>query len=196
VLGVSLKDPLQVTPAEEEDVVEAFSSSGAHPALGEGVRPRSPNGGLHHGDSLGPDDLVEGAGELGVSVTEQEMPALELSGHGEVPSLLRDPGGVRPTGRAGDMDASCRQLEEDQDVERLQEHRFNREEIARQHSPPLRADRSGTSSLLRHRVSAMRWRKSSICFSEISKWQGRISLAVLLMTTSSLSQRRRLESPR
>ncbi len=35
------------------------------------------------------------------------------------------------------MDPSGRELDEEQDVERLQEHRLDREEVAREHSPPL-----------------------------------------------------------
>lgn len=78
--------------------------------------------------------------ELGVSISEQDVLVLEASGDREVPRLLRDPGRVGPTGRAGDGDPSTREVDEGQDVERLKEHRLNSEEVALEHSPPLRSE--------------------------------------------------------
>ena len=64
VLGVRVQDALQMTPAENQHVVEALPSNGADPTLRERVRPRCSNRRLHHRDPFGPEDLVEGAREL------------------------------------------------------------------------------------------------------------------------------------
>jgi hypothetical protein len=45
MLGVRAEDVLQVTTAEDQDVVEALSSSGADPALADAVRLRRADGG-------------------------------------------------------------------------------------------------------------------------------------------------------
>jgi hypothetical protein len=59
VLGVRVQDALQMTPAEDQQVVEALPSNGADPTLRERVRSRCPNRRLHHRDPFGPEDLVE-----------------------------------------------------------------------------------------------------------------------------------------
>ena len=94
--------------------------------------------------------------ELGVSISEQDVLVLEASGDREVPRLLRDPGRVGPTGRAGDVDPSTREVDEGQDVERLKEHRLDSEEVAREHSPPLRSEElsPGRARPPRHRPQA------------------------------------------
>jgi hypothetical protein len=48
VLAVRVEDTLQMTPAGEQDVVEALSSNGPDPALREHVRPRCPEWGLQN----------------------------------------------------------------------------------------------------------------------------------------------------
>jgi hypothetical protein len=58
VLGIRAEDALQVTPAEDEDVVETFPSSSADPALGNGIRPRRLNRCLHNAETFGAGDLV------------------------------------------------------------------------------------------------------------------------------------------
>src|SRR5919197_1525097 len=114
VLGVRAEDALQVTPAEAEDVVEGLPWNSADPALRERVRSRSPNGCLYYIESLGPEHLVEGAGELRVWVSEQHAHVLETSGDGEVPGLLGDPGGVGSAGRSCDLDPPGAELDEEQ----------------------------------------------------------------------------------
>ena len=68
VLGIDRKDSLQVTPAEDQDVIQALSSSRADPALRERVRPWGSDRRLEDSDVFGPEDLVEAPGELRVSI--------------------------------------------------------------------------------------------------------------------------------
>lgn len=91
VLDVGAEHVLQVTPSEDEDVVETLPTNGAYPALRERVRLRRPDGRLHYRQSFRSKDLVEASGELGVSITEQDVPVLETSGDRQVPRLLSDP---------------------------------------------------------------------------------------------------------
>jgi len=92
VLDEGAEHALQVTPSEDEDVVEALPANGAYPALRERVRLRRPDGGLHDRQSFGSEDLVEATGELGVSISDEGVPVLETSGDRQVPRLLSDPG--------------------------------------------------------------------------------------------------------
>ena len=45
---------------------------------------------LHDPEALGPKDLVERSGELGVSIPEQDVPFLQLLRDRQVPGLLSD----------------------------------------------------------------------------------------------------------
>ena len=67
-----------MTPAENEDVVEALSSSGADPLLRERVRPRRTDGCLHRREPFRSEHFIEGTGELGVSVPEQDVLVLKV----------------------------------------------------------------------------------------------------------------------
>ena len=67
------------------------------------------------------------------------MLLLETSHDREVPSLLGDPSRVGSAGGAGEMDTPRGELDEEQDLEGLQEHGLDREEIAGESSLPLRS---------------------------------------------------------
>src|SRR5918994_1089728 len=73
-------------------------------------------------EAFGPEDLIEGSTELRVSVTEQDMFVVEAFGDRQVPSLLGDPHGIGAAGHAGDVDSSRGDLDEEQDVQRLQQY--------------------------------------------------------------------------
>src|SRR5918994_1025264 len=64
----------------------------------------------------------EGSTELRVSVPKQDMFVVEAFGDRQVPSLLGDPHGIGAAGHAGDVDSSRGDLDEEQDVQRLQQH--------------------------------------------------------------------------
>lgn len=48
-----------MTPAEDEDMIEALPTDGADPVLRDGVRPRGADGRLHSREAFGPQDLIE-----------------------------------------------------------------------------------------------------------------------------------------
>jgi hypothetical protein len=81
----------EVAGSADQGVVEAFATQRADPALRDDVRPWRPHGGADDADVGGGEDRVEGGGELGVPVADQEP---ELLGavpevHPEVAGLLR-----------------------------------------------------------------------------------------------------------
>jgi len=75
------------------------------PALGEGVRSRSPERKPDDSHGVVPEDLVEGSSELGIAVTKEglgrELAVLEPPG--QLPRLLNDPTASRRGGAAGQV---------------------------------------------------------------------------------------------
>jgi hypothetical protein len=57
VLGIRAEDALQVTPPEDEDVIDALSTDRAHPSFHDGVRPRRANWRPHHAEPIRPEYL-------------------------------------------------------------------------------------------------------------------------------------------
>jgi hypothetical protein len=67
----SLKDSLEMVPAEDQQVVVALPPCRPHPPLGERVRLRSPDRSADDPDALSPEDLVEGTGEFRIPVSDR-----------------------------------------------------------------------------------------------------------------------------
>ena len=72
VVHVHAKHALEVTAVQDQQPVEALRTNGAHPALGEGVGLGRAHGRANDLDILGGEHGVEGVGELGVSVADEE----------------------------------------------------------------------------------------------------------------------------
>ena len=72
VLDVLAQDDVEVAWSGDQEVVEAFPAQGADEALGDGVRPRCADRGSDDPDAGAGEDGVEGGGELGVPVADQE----------------------------------------------------------------------------------------------------------------------------
>jgi hypothetical protein len=132
VSDVGLEHSLEVPTTVDQDVVKALSAHGPHKALREGVRPRCPDRRSDDPDALGAEHRIEGSRELGVSVAQEEPNTGEPLLDGEVPRLLGDPGGVGVRGDAGGVHAPGRELDEEQDVERLEADRLDGEEVGRE----------------------------------------------------------------
>lgn len=80
MLDVLSKDCLEVTAAEDEHPIEAIGPDGADHALTAGVRTRCPDGGGDDSRAVGGEDGVEGVGELGVAVADEELNGVRLGG--------------------------------------------------------------------------------------------------------------------
>jgi hypothetical protein len=106
---------------DDEEVVEALGSHGAHEPFGKGIRVGGPKGRLDDAGALGREDFVEARHVLGVTVAKHELGGYvhvgQITSH--VPRLLGDPRTVRMS-RAGDRDSPATELDEEQHRERLE----------------------------------------------------------------------------
>ena len=133
VMGyVGLEHALEVPTPVDQDVVEALPAHGPHEPLRERIRPGGPDRGSDDPDALAAEDRVERARELGVPVAHEEAHTRQALLDGEVPRLLRYPGRVGVLGHAGQVHAAGRELDEEQDVERLETDRLDGEEVGRE----------------------------------------------------------------
>jgi hypothetical protein len=114
--GVRAQDRPQVPFAVDEHPVGALGSCAAYPSLGETVRARGPRGDFDNLDALAGEDRVEGAGEFGVAVPDQEAegadPVAEI--HDQVAGLLGGPRTVRVSGHAEDVHVPGPHLHDEQ----------------------------------------------------------------------------------
>jgi hypothetical protein len=70
--GVLAEDRPQVPFVVDEHPVGALGSCGAYPPLGIAIGPGRPGRSLHDLHALAGEDIVEHAGELGVTVPDEE----------------------------------------------------------------------------------------------------------------------------
>jgi Integrase core domain len=93
MIGVLAQHRHEVPTSDDEHPVQALAADRTHPPLRVGIRPWRPHRRAQHVDALGCEDGVEGAGELGVPIAEQQPEAagtvFEL--HEQVAGLLRHP---------------------------------------------------------------------------------------------------------
>ena len=141
VAGVPSEDRPQVPLVIDEHPVGALGARGSHPPLGIAVGPRRPRrspDGLH---ALTGEDLVEGAGELGVAAADEEAELGDLATevHDEVAGLLSGPCAVWVGGDAEDVHVPGRHLRDEQYVQAFEEDRVHVEEIAGQQAVSLGA---------------------------------------------------------
>jgi len=132
VLRVGAKHEIEVPASEDQGPVQALGSDRPNPALCVRVGVRRLDRGEDHLRPFRTEDLVEGAGELGVPVVDQEPHSLRatLEVHGQIPRLLGDPEGVRVIGRSRNEHAPRVKLDEHEDVEGPERDRLDREEVA------------------------------------------------------------------
>src|SRR6266498_3152587 len=105
VLDVGAEDSLEMAAVEDQEPVEALSTDGADEALGDGIRFGRSDRRAEDPDSLAAEDLVEGAGVLAVTVTDQETDPLLGEEESEVARLLGNPVALRVGGAASQVDA-------------------------------------------------------------------------------------------
>ena len=80
MLDVLGKDCVEMTPSEDEHPVETLAPYGADHALADRVGPRCPDGGVNDPSVLGSEDCVEGGGELGVAIADEELDRVRVLG--------------------------------------------------------------------------------------------------------------------
>src|SRR4051794_36797842 len=92
VLDVLLQHDRQVAWSGDQQVVEAFAAQGADEAFGDRVRAPCSDWGAEDADVGAGEHGVDGGGELGISVADQELELLAVAEvHEQVAGLLRRP---------------------------------------------------------------------------------------------------------
>lgn len=133
-LDVIAHDTSQVRLVDDQQLIQAFVPRGSNPAFHEGIGIRCANGGGDHVDTFGAKDRVESVCELLVVIPNQKSDArvavFQLP-H-ELAGLLLNPCAVRMRRATSEMDASTTDLNEHEDIDRLQKQRFHGEKVTRQ----------------------------------------------------------------
>ena len=107
-------------PLDEQDAVEEFAADGADEAFGDRVGPRCPHRCFDDPDLDGGEDRVEGGGELGVAVPDEEpeAPSGVVEVHAEVAGLLSQPGASGMSGDAEDVHTASGVLDDEETYSR------------------------------------------------------------------------------
>src|SRR5712691_4305951 len=118
-LDVDLQDALELRATDDQDPVKALAPHRGNEALGVGVGTRRLDRRLDDLEPLASKHFVEPAGELAVTIENQEARRRRSVGKRphEVPRLLRDPACVRIGGSAGQVHPLSCELDEEKDVE-------------------------------------------------------------------------------
>jgi hypothetical protein len=93
VLDVDGEDVFEVAAVADQEPVQAFGPHGADPAFGVGVRLGRSRRRPDDSDAVRGEDVVEGGGELGVAVPDQQLPA-ESPGCAAVEPVVQGDGGI------------------------------------------------------------------------------------------------------
>ena len=72
MVDIDTEHLLELSPADDQDPVEAVAPDSADPALGERVRLRRPERRADDLDTVASEDLVEHLAELAVAIVDQE----------------------------------------------------------------------------------------------------------------------------
>src|ERR1022692_5195920 len=93
LVDVLADNTFEMTSADDQRAVQAFTTDRADEALSEGVGTGRPDRRSYRPNATGAEDLVEAGRELGVSIADQEPDRLGALGEliGQVPGLLDHP---------------------------------------------------------------------------------------------------------
>ena len=105
MIDVDAEHLLELSPADDQDPVEAVTSDGADPALGKRVRFRGLEGCADHFNTLAAEDLVEAVRELAVAIVDEEADRCRALRErpGQLTGLLNCPRSARVCGATGQM---------------------------------------------------------------------------------------------
>jgi hypothetical protein len=140
---VLVERSLKMAPTPDQHPVQTLLPDRLYPALGDRVGIRRLDRGRNDLGAVGGEDVVEGAGELGIAVTEQESTRRVVLGtvhlHRERSYALGHPRSVRMVGDASNPNLPSVQFDEEQDVEGPEAHGLHSEEVGRDDASGLRS---------------------------------------------------------
>lgn len=116
MVRVLLKHGRSMPPVDDQEAVEELAAEGVDEAFGDRVRPRRPHRRPDDPDVDRGEHGVEGRGELGVAVADEEPepPTSVLEIHQQVARLLAQPGGRGMGGDTEDVDAAGGVLDDEE----------------------------------------------------------------------------------
>jgi hypothetical protein len=116
VVDKLLEQIFEMNFSEDKEVIEAFPADSGDEAFGVGVHVGGAEWGFEDAESLVFEEAVEGFGEFGVAVADEDGLAGGRHVLGDGLDLLKDPVFVGVLGDAGDMDAAGFDVDKEQDV--------------------------------------------------------------------------------
>ena len=147
---------------DDQCAVEEFTADAADEAFGDGVGPRRPRRRLDGRDVEGGEGGVEGGGELGVAIPDEEPvpPAGVVEVHGQVAGQLGQPRSGRVQGDAEDVHPAGGVLDDEERVEPVQGDGVEVKQVASEipvrlgpqefvHEGPVRRDDGSMPALCR-----------------------------------------------
>jgi hypothetical protein len=131
VIDVLAKNQPQVPFTGDQHPVQALAAGTADPAFGDRIRPGRLDKCLDDPHADRGEYHVEGGGELGIPVSDQELQAVNviLEVHEQVAGLLGHPRASRMGGDPGQVHAPGSVLDEEQYVQAAQEYGVGVEEV-------------------------------------------------------------------
>jgi hypothetical protein len=132
---VLVKHSCGVALIDDQDAVEELAADGADEAFGDRVGPRRAHRRLDDRRYVvRPEDGVEGGGELGVAIADEEPELLSslVEVHGQVPGQLSQPRSGRVRGDAEDVDATVGVLDDEERVQPLEGDGVDMKQVAGQ----------------------------------------------------------------
>ncbi len=133
-----------MAPTEDEQAVQTFAAHGADPPFGDRIGAGRADRRAHHAHTFGREHGIERRREFGIPVAEQQAWPQARVGQvpGRVARLLRDLGGGRVLGAAGEEHPPGPELDEEEDVEDLQADALDRDtSMSRGQAPALACGR-------------------------------------------------------
>jgi hypothetical protein len=131
-----------VSQVDDEDAVEEFASDAADETFGDRVGSWCPHRCLNDADVERGEHGVEGCGELGVTVPDEEPEAAAgvLEVHEQVTGMLGQPGSGGVGGDAEDVYAAGGMLDDKEDIQPAQGDGVEMEHVAGQDGLRLRVE--------------------------------------------------------
>ena len=110
VLHIDAQHPLQVSTSRDQQPVQALGADRGNPAFREGVGVGRLDRCQHHLGVLGAEEVIEGAAEFGIPITQHELDSSSLLAQPQqqIPRLLGDPGAVWVGGDARRVSTSMK----------------------------------------------------------------------------------------
>lgn len=143
MVDVLVEHSVAVSFVVDQHPVGAFSADAADESFRAAVRPRWPRRSFDDVDTFGGEHGVEGIGERGVPVTDQEAKRADLiiEIHQQVPGGLRGAGRSRISAHPQEMNLSDAHFHDEQDVKTVQPDGVEAEEVGGQKPGGLSAQK-------------------------------------------------------